>query len=209
MTPFSPHLLSLVVRGFRKAGQGNPDESRASRYILKDYVSGKLTYVQPPPTWTPSKEEARTGGHETKGEETDDLDTALTAALDPAAIGMAFNQHNYTHIPKTPRKGAMSGLNATDDIDNLAGHSSGKISTKDLDSNFFTAQHAAATMPTVMGRAMAMASSADPTLLQGRLRHYPHQTFMKPDGTIVEGVVVAMGGKKSKKHFKGGKRNRK
>jgi large subunit GTPase 1 len=38
-----------VARGFFTQGQGNPDESRASRYILKDYVSGKLLYGHPPP----------------------------------------------------------------------------------------------------------------------------------------------------------------
>lgn len=29
---------------------GNPDESRASRYILKDYVNAKLLYCHPPPS---------------------------------------------------------------------------------------------------------------------------------------------------------------
>lgn len=37
------------ARGFATTGQGNPDESRAARYVLKDYVNGKLLYVEPPP----------------------------------------------------------------------------------------------------------------------------------------------------------------
>ncbi|CAK7210978.1 hypothetical protein SBRCBS47491_000962 [Sporothrix bragantina] len=37
------------ARGFTKTGQGQPDESRAARYILKDYVNGKLLFVAPPP----------------------------------------------------------------------------------------------------------------------------------------------------------------
>ncbi|KAJ9143840.1 Large subunit GTPase 1 [Pleurostoma richardsiae] len=37
------------ARGFRTQGQGNPDESRAARYVLKDYVNGKLLFVHPPP----------------------------------------------------------------------------------------------------------------------------------------------------------------
>lgn len=37
------------ARGFTRTGQGQPDESRAARYILKDYVSGKLLFCQPPP----------------------------------------------------------------------------------------------------------------------------------------------------------------
>ncbi|KAL8734853.1 MAG: hypothetical protein Q9166_001205 [cf. Caloplaca sp. 2 TL-2023] len=42
-----------VARGFTKTGQGQPDESRAARYILKDYVSGKLLFCQPPPSDSP------------------------------------------------------------------------------------------------------------------------------------------------------------
>ena len=38
-----------VARGFTKTGQGQPDESRAARHILKDYVSGKLLFCHPPP----------------------------------------------------------------------------------------------------------------------------------------------------------------
>ncbi|CAK7202381.1 hypothetical protein SEUCBS139899_005104 [Sporothrix eucalyptigena] len=44
-------LLSAYARarGYFKQGQGQPDESRAARYVLKDYVNGKLLYVAPPP----------------------------------------------------------------------------------------------------------------------------------------------------------------
>ncbi|KAG8786732.1 hypothetical protein FRC15_010800 [Serendipita sp. 397] len=38
-----------IARGYARAGQGNPDESRAARYILKDYVNAKLLYCHPPP----------------------------------------------------------------------------------------------------------------------------------------------------------------
>ena len=41
--------MSLVGRGFTRSGQGNPDEARAARYILKDYVTAKLLYCHPPP----------------------------------------------------------------------------------------------------------------------------------------------------------------
>ena len=37
------------ARGFATTGHGGPDESRAARYILKDYVTGKLLYCHPPP----------------------------------------------------------------------------------------------------------------------------------------------------------------
>lgn len=38
-----------VARGYVRQGQGNPDESRAARYVLKDYVNAKLLYCNPPP----------------------------------------------------------------------------------------------------------------------------------------------------------------
>lgn len=38
------------ARGFATTGHGQPDESRAARYVLKDYVSGKLLYCHPPPS---------------------------------------------------------------------------------------------------------------------------------------------------------------
>lgn len=41
------------ARGFTKTGLGQPDESRAARYILKDYVSGKLLFCHPPPNESP------------------------------------------------------------------------------------------------------------------------------------------------------------
>lgn len=49
--PTAEEILSVyaVARGFTKTGQGQPDESRAARYVLKDYVSGKLLFCQPPP----------------------------------------------------------------------------------------------------------------------------------------------------------------
>lgn len=38
-----------VARGYTTSGQGNPDESRAARPILKDYVLGKMLFAHPPP----------------------------------------------------------------------------------------------------------------------------------------------------------------
>jgi large subunit GTPase 1 len=42
-------LARIVARGFFTGGQGNPDQSRSSRLVLKDYVNGKLLYCHPPP----------------------------------------------------------------------------------------------------------------------------------------------------------------
>jgi large subunit GTPase 1 len=50
-TPTAPEFLQAYARsrGYTKSGQGNPDESRAARYILKDFVAGKLLFAVPPP----------------------------------------------------------------------------------------------------------------------------------------------------------------
>ncbi|KAI1767720.1 P-loop containing nucleoside triphosphate hydrolase protein [Hypoxylon sp. FL1150] len=49
--PTASELLAAYAkaRGFTTQGVGQPDESRAARVILKDYVNGKLLYVEPPP----------------------------------------------------------------------------------------------------------------------------------------------------------------
>ncbi|KIN06197.1 hypothetical protein OIDMADRAFT_155121 [Oidiodendron maius Zn] len=49
--PTADEMLTAYAkaRGFTRTGQGQPDESRAARYILKDYVNGKLLFCQPPP----------------------------------------------------------------------------------------------------------------------------------------------------------------
>lgn len=55
--PTAEELLRAYAsaRGFHTQGLGQPDQSRAARYILKDYVNGKLLYVEPPPSVTDAK----------------------------------------------------------------------------------------------------------------------------------------------------------
>ena len=50
-TPTGEEVLRAYARarGFATTGLGQPDESRAARYLLKDYVSGKLLFTHPPP----------------------------------------------------------------------------------------------------------------------------------------------------------------
>lgn len=45
-----------TARGFSTQGLGQPDESRAARYVLKDYVKGKLLFCHPPPSDPPIDE---------------------------------------------------------------------------------------------------------------------------------------------------------
>jgi large subunit GTPase 1 len=53
--PTSDEVLRAyaIARGFQTQGLGQPDESRAARYILKDYVKGKLLFCHPPPSDPP------------------------------------------------------------------------------------------------------------------------------------------------------------
>lgn len=84
--PTASELLRAYARarGFATTGQGQPDESRAARYILKDYVNGKLLFCHPPP---PSGEAAAEGKER----------------IDP----LEFNKDLYdlAHLP--PRRRAM------------------------------------------------------------------------------------------------------
>lgn len=50
-TPTASELASTyaIARGYRKNTQGQPDEARAARYLLKDHVGGKTLYCTPPP----------------------------------------------------------------------------------------------------------------------------------------------------------------
>jgi large subunit GTPase 1 len=53
--PTSEEVLRAYARarGFATQGVGAPDESRAARYVLKDYVKGKLLFCHPPPADPP------------------------------------------------------------------------------------------------------------------------------------------------------------
>jgi large subunit GTPase 1 len=48
-TPLELLQTLAFARGFMRAGHGTPDESRAARVLLKDYVNAKLLYCHPPP----------------------------------------------------------------------------------------------------------------------------------------------------------------
>jgi large subunit GTPase 1 len=54
-TPTASEILRAyaAARGFSTQGLGQPDESRAARYVLKDYVKGKLLFCHPPPVDPP------------------------------------------------------------------------------------------------------------------------------------------------------------
>ncbi|KAJ7630761.1 hypothetical protein FB45DRAFT_793431 [Roridomyces roridus] len=53
-------IAYAIGRGYTRSGQGNPDEARAARYVMKDYVTAKLLYCHPPPAIPDSSFNERT-----------------------------------------------------------------------------------------------------------------------------------------------------
>lgn len=173
-----------------RSGQGNPDEARAARYILKDYVNGKLLFCHPPPGTSEKSFNERT--HElsllraagkkrapttrvVKG-----ADTYVAAALAPASTISS----DHDSILTTQASGAKS----------LA-----------LDKEFFAHNDSLSSRPFVQGSARH-----GQEFTRGML--YPHQNMVANDGTVLgPGRIVAgmngVGGEGfGKKHHKKGKR---
>ena len=110
--PIAEEILTAyaVARGYAKTGQGQPDESRAARYVLKDYVSGKLLFCHPPPNDPPI--DAREFNRELY-----DIDhlpqkrRAVLAAQAEASISGSENpslMDNVDSLPAVPLQGEKS-----------------------------------------------------------------------------------------------------
>ncbi|KAL1302305.1 hypothetical protein AAFC00_002720 [Neodothiora populina] len=95
-TPTGEELLRAYARarGFQTQGLGQPDESRAARYVLKDYVKGKLLFCVPPPAEPPIDErefnrELYDFAHlpeKRRARLAADVDSALTGTDDPSLM---------------------------------------------------------------------------------------------------------------------------
>jgi large subunit GTPase 1 len=180
------------ARGFSTQGLGQPDESRAARYVLKDYVNGKLLYTHPPPT--------------ADGEEPIDV--------------YEFNKDLYdiNHLPERRRHQlaqAKIGKPATpamvaDDIDadvTAAPYSEPTVepelgrTSRNLDSGFF----GTATGPSA-GR-MTLPFQAQYTKQGQEIRKVPTGRKERMMVALERGVDVSeVRGPNSKKHFKGNKK---
>jgi large subunit GTPase 1 len=86
--PTSDELLRAyaIARGFSTQGLGQPDESRAARYVLKDYVKGKLLFCHPPPVDPP---------------------------IDPKQFNRELYDEN--HLPEKRRRHLTAGVDAQDE----------------------------------------------------------------------------------------------
>lgn len=111
--PTSAEFLTAYAkaRGYMRAGVGLPDESRAARYILKDYVNAKLLYCHPPPDYTAP-----------------DSESCANIMQKTISAGRHFNREVYTlaGLNESRRAQIVAALRADDpDVD---------ISTVDLES---------------------------------------------------------------------------
>ena len=101
--PIAEEILAAYAkaRGFSTTGQGQPDESRAARYILKDYVNGKLLFCHPPPndppldplefneelysfSHLPARRQAKLP-HYDEEDDTESISTSLTNPVQPSS----------------------------------------------------------------------------------------------------------------------------
>lgn len=174
-----------VGRGFTRSGQGNPDEARAARHILKDYVNAKLLYCHPPPSIAEDE----------FNEDTRNI--ALRRAEGKKRAPTTHVVKNAdTFVPtQTPIQSTIQGT----------GHK-----TQRLDQEFFTngSNSSMASRPFVQGGLRGGQAFT-------RSKLYPHQNAVADDGTPLGGrrarvaAVVANAGDEiipGKKHHKKMKR---
>lgn len=178
-----------VARGFARAGVGNPDEARAARYILKDYVNGKLLYCHPPPDVSPEEFNAESHSDMLKRLQESGKKMAPTTRVAKGAVTSTFE-------PLLPAASHTSNGSSSPLLPPL---STDSAKTRALDKDFFENQ-AMASRPFVQGSARNGTQVSRNTM-------YPHQNVALDDGTVTDGrqaanMVVSGGGKPSKKHFK-------
>lgn len=139
---------------------GNVDTSRASRFILKDYVTGKLLYCHPPPS-TPAAE---------FNAELHDLDLlrAQGKLRKKRAPTTRVPFKADTYIPQAGERGAETALSTT--------RQSARALA--LDRNFF-----AGTLP---GRPGVRGVAGEKNGAEfSRVKMFAHQGKVQPDGTVM------------------------
>jgi large subunit GTPase 1 len=176
--------FSLVARGYTRSGQGNPDEARAARYILKDFVNAKILYCHPPPGISEVSFNERT--HE----------LALLRSIDKKRAPVTrVGKGADTFVPSN-----VSGDGAFPVLGQ--GHKSQAV-----DRDFFTNTSNLAFRPFVQG-------SARNGQEYSRAKLFPHQNAVANDGSALTGgraqiasVSTNSGeGNQNKKHHKRNKR---
>ena len=179
--------MVLVARGFTRSGQGNPDEARAARYILKDYVNGKLLFCHPPP-----------GISDVSFNEETHRNSLLRVAGKKRAPVTRVGKDADTFVPGSAA--------ATNQESILPAQATGSKSHK-IDDEFFERNSVLQSRPTALDTGKAFSRSM----------LYPHQNAVANDGTPIPAnqarllalLQNAEGGKKHKKMKRVKQRSRK
>lgn len=168
-------MFLLVARGFTRAGQGNPDEARAARFVLKDYVDARLLFCHPPP--------GISGDEFNAPQQAIALEALQRAGKKKAPITRVTKDAvTYTTPSTSLDTGAPKGQSAR---------------SKQLDDDFFTDGTGLSDKPFVKSANAGGQAFA-------RTINYPHQKVIGNDGRPIEGGVqipIPVG----KKHYKGGR----
>ncbi|KAH0826610.1 hypothetical protein J3R83DRAFT_4974 [Lanmaoa asiatica] len=185
-------IAYAIARGFMRSGQGNPDEARAARYILKDYVNGKLLFCHPP---------AGTS-EESFNERTHELSLLRAAGKKRApTTRVVKGADTYVATVLSPSSTISS------DHDSILTTQAGGAKSLALDREFFAHNTPLSSRPFVQGSARH-----GQEFTRGML--YPHQNMVANDGTLLgpgpgraAAVMNGVGGEGvGKKHHKKGKR---
>jgi large subunit GTPase 1 len=171
-------IFSSVARGFMRSSQGNPDEARAARFVLKDYVNAKLLYAHAPPdiekdvymaiSRDRAKERLRLAGKKLAPT------TRVAKGADTFVAPQPISASSLAAAPKSNK-------------------------VRNLDNDFFENSSSLAARPMFQGTARNGQELS-------RVQLYPHQNMMADDGIVSTNGGREIDGGKSKKHHKGNKR---
>ncbi|KAJ7042422.1 P-loop containing nucleoside triphosphate hydrolase protein [Mycena alexandri] len=155
-------LISYAIgRGYMRSGQGNPDEARSARSIMKDYVNAKLLYCHPPPDISEASFNQRT--HE----------LALLRYADKkrapvTRVGKGADTFVPSNLPAPTSEGEITGPPQS-------------VKSRSLDQNFFENNSTISSRPFIQG------SGGLDGKTFSRSRTYPHQNTVADDGTAING----------------------
>ncbi|KAK7064371.1 p-loop containing nucleoside triphosphate hydrolase protein [Favolaschia claudopus] len=181
-------IAYAIGRGYTRSGQGNPDEARAARYVMKDYINAKLLYCHPPPDIAEGEFNKRT--HE----------LALLRFADKKRAPL-------TRVGKGADTFVASMAVSPSETGTAGGPQDSKSGA--LDRNFFENNSTLSPRPYVQGSGQLDGKAFS------RSRTYPHQNSVADDGTPLSGrrarvaaVLANQGGVlgEGKKHHKKMKR---
>ena len=156
-----------------RSGQGNPDESRSARYVLKDYVNGKLLFCHPPPAIS----------EVAFNQQTHEISLRRVAGKKRAPVTrVTAGADTFVHLNGTqPPSGKDGPLGSK---------------SRAIDKAFFENNTLVSSRPFIQGSVRHGETYSRATI-------YPHQNTVANDGTPLESrTVTGITGEGSKHHKK-------